>query len=192
MAYQAYQSRQTQQTGNTGGQQMQDTGGGSLIDDLRHAAQDFLGNGAASSPQPDDPLSGTLDASTDENLSEGHAASERVSEDEALLMIRAMITAAYSNGSLSQEERGRIMRAIEDADPTEALREVMEREIANPMPLDALLTQVDDSETAEEFYLASRAALDGDGEADRRYLSDLQIRLGISAELAEEANSIAS
>ncbi|MGY9046134.1 hypothetical protein P775_00720 [Puniceibacterium antarcticum] len=189
MAYQAYQNSQRRHAGNTGGQQ-----GGGLIDKLRDTAQEILAGGSADSRQSagTTDASGTTHASGDEELRKGEVAAGRISEDEALLMIRAMITAAYSDGSLSQEERGRIMQAIEEADATAAEREIMECEIANPKPLDALLTQIDDTEAAEEFYMASRAALNGDRESDQRYLSDLQTKLGISDEVAAEANSIAS
>jgi uncharacterized membrane protein YebE (DUF533 family) len=193
MAYQAYQNSQTRQAGQTVGHGQSASGGG-LIDKLRDTAQELLGGGSGPSSQVSGQPqgSGPSQVSGDQDLRDGEAAADRISEDEALLMIRAMITAAYSDGALSQEERGRILQAIEEADATTAERATMEREIANPKPLDQLLSEIDDEETAEEFYLASRAALDGDGEADRKYLLELRDRLGLSQEVAAEADSIAS
>ena len=190
MAYQAYQNSQSRQASQTGGHRSAASGGG-LIDKLRDTAQEILGGGSGSSSQ-ESGLGGTTaatEATDDHDLREGEAAADRFSEDEALLMIRAMITAAYSDGALSQQERGRIMQAIDEADATAAERETMEREIANPKSLDTLLSEVRDEETAEEFYLASRAALDGDSEADRTYLHELRDRLGLSVEVTEEADS---
>lgn len=46
-------------------------------------------------------------------------------------------------------------------------RRIVEREIANPKPFDQLVGQVRDQETADEFYLASRAAIDGETEQNR-------------------------
>ena len=187
MAYRAYQDSQSKQTSASGSSaRTGSTGsGGGLLDQIKDAANQFLGDGVSSGPPADQ-------RPQDQDLQESEAAAERFSEDEALLLIRAMITAAYSDGSLSQDERGRIMQAIDDADATPEDRAAMEREIANPKPLDALLTEVNDHETAEEFYLASRAALDGETESDRKYLSNLRDRLGLSAEDAAEAEAIAS
>lgn len=194
MAYQAYQDSQSRQAGSTGRTGTAGaagaSSGGSIVDTLRDKANEFLAGG----PQPEAGAagSGTAETPDEQELHEGEAAAERFSEDEAMLMIRAMITAAYADGSLSQEERGRIVQAIGDAEATPEERATMEREIANPQPLEQLLTQVNDHETAEEFYLASRAAIDGDSEGDRRYLADLQKRLGLSEEEVAEADSLAS
>ncbi len=191
IAYQAYQGRQSNQTpqqhsqkpgvrgGNTEGN------GDGLMDKLRDAANDFLGGGEAGTADEDH-------NSINRNLQEGEAAAERFSEDEALLMIRAMITAAYSDGAMSHEERKRILQAIGSADATAAERQIIEGEIAHPKSLSTLLEMVNDQETAQEFYLASRAALDGSSLADRTYLVTLRNTLGLSPEEAAEADSIAS
>ncbi len=198
MAYQAYRDNQSRQTGQTGGQhiggQSPRSGGGGLMDKLRDTANEFLAGGTSSSSNESGVTGSTAAAGEpeDKDFREGQAAAERFSEVEALLMIRAMITAAYADGSLSQDERGRIIKSIEDADATPDERAAMEREIANPKPLDELLKQVDDEETAEEFYLASRAAIDGTSDADRNYLLNLQNKLGLSAEGAAEVDAIAS
>lgn len=199
MAYQAYRDSQSRQTGQPGGQHDGEhgsrAGGGGLMDKLRDTANEFLAGGTVRSSQGGGtgPSAATATEEPDEkDLREGQAAAERFSEDEALLMIRAMITAAYADGSLSQDERGRIVQAIGDADATPDERATMEREIANPKPLDELLKQVDDEETAEEFYLASRAAIEGTSDADRRYLLDLRDKLRLSSEDAAEADAIAS
>ncbi|WP_116084624.1 DUF533 domain-containing protein [Tropicimonas sp. IMCC34011] len=187
MAYQAYKDSQSKRP-QTAGHTASSGSGGGLIDKLRDTANDFLAGGASAAGGGAHGY-GDVDP---QDMSEGEAAAERFSEDEALLMIRAMVTAAYADGALSQDERGRIMRAIEDADATPQDRQIMEREIANPKPLDALLAEVNDAETAGEFYLASRAAIDGDSPADRAYLADLRRRLNLSEEEAIEADEIAS
>lgn len=189
MAYQAYQdnqSRQSAQQGGQGGAQRAGGSGGGLMDNLRNAANQILGGGAGAAARP------STSTADDPDLREGEAAAEKFSEDEALLMIRAMITAAYSDGSLSQDERSRILQAIDEADASPEERATMEREIANPKPLETLLAQVNDEETADQFYIASRAALDGEGEADRRYLAELRAKLNLSEGDAAEAETIAS
>ena len=82
---------------------------------------------------------------------------DQIRKDEALLMIRSMIAAAYGDGALTQDERGRFLHASEASGATPGKRAAMERQIANPRPLDALLAQVDEPEKEAEFQLASRA-----------------------------------
>ena len=84
------------------------------------------------------------------------------------------------------------MQEVEEAGGDAEDRRIVEREIANPKPLDELLGQVHDQETAEEFYLASRAAIDGETEKNRAYLAELRQRLGLSAEDAAEIEELAS
>lgn len=134
---------------------------------------------------------GSADAPREEDLREEAQAAESISEDTALLLIRAMITAAYADGSLSTDERQRIMGHIEEAGGDAEDRAVMEREIVNPKSLDELLSQVKDEETAKEFYMASRAAVDGGTAANHAYLADMQKRLGLSDEQAAEVEELA-
>ena len=211
MAYQAYQGSQSSSSQSHAGHASGTTAGAgrstgsstgssgstasSIVDKIRDTANEFLSGGSqnsqSASGSPTSP-SGAANQPDPEDVREGEEAAERFSEDEALLMIRAMITAAYADGSLSDAERSRILDAIGEADATPEERATMEREIANPRPLDELLPKVTDKETAEEFYLVSRAAVDGDSEGDRRYLADLRQRLDLTEEEAAEADSIAA
>ncbi|SFP63518.1 tellurite resistance TerB family protein [Tranquillimonas alkanivorans] len=176
MAYRAYQDQQAK--GGTGKTGSASGGIGGMIKDV---ADKLTGGGTAQGAEP---------AASD--VQEQERAAESFSDDTALLLIRAMITAAYSDGALSNAERERIPGEIEQADADAEDRRVMEREIANPRPLDELLAQVNDEETAQEFYLASRAALDGETAHDREYLAALRRRLNLSEEDAAEAEELAS
>ncbi|SFG25932.1 Uncharacterized membrane protein YebE, DUF533 family [Palleronia marisminoris] len=181
MAYKAYQDQQSKAGTSTGGTSSGAKGGGGLSG----MVQDVMNTVTGGSQSSGGASAGATPAPEEEDMREEAQAAENLSNDTALLLIRAMITAAYSDGSLSMDERQRIMGEIDQAGDAED-RAVMEREIANPKPLDELLTQVNDEETAEEFYMASRAAVDGDSEADRTYLADLQRRLNLSdAQVAE-------
>lgn len=181
MAYRAYQDHQARTGGSAAGPGGQGGIGGMIRD-----VADRITGGAVSGSGPAGAQPGPSEFGEDER------AAEQFSEDKALLLIRAMITAAYSDGALSESERARIMREIEQsgADPED--RRIMEREIANPRPLEELLGQVRDHETAEEFYLASRAAVDGETEQNRSYLATLRQRLGLSEEEAAEVEQLAS
>ncbi|MGF1551771.1 MAG: tellurite resistance TerB family protein [Paracoccaceae bacterium] len=183
MAYQAYRDHQSRSGGSSGA-------GGQSGGGLMGMVQDVVGRvtgGAPTERRGDDAVPGDGAA-----LQEEARAAEALSDDTALLLIRAMVTAACSDGSLSMDERQRIMDEIDAAGGDEEDRAVMEREIANPKPLDELLAGVDDEETAEEFYLASRAAVDGGTEANRAYLAELRRRLGLSDEQGAEIEAVAT
>lgn len=123
---------------------------------------------------------------------EDERAAETFSEDTALLLVRAMVAAADADGTISADERARIMAHADEAGADAEDRRALERELANPRPLDELLGQVRDRETAEEFYLASRMAVDGTTEANRAYLGRLRERLGLGEQEAAEIDNLAT
>lgn len=123
---------------------------------------------------------------------EDERAAETFSEETALLLVRAMVAAANADGAITAEERERIMSQANEAGADAEDRRALEAELANPRPLDDLLGQVRDQETAEEFYLASRMAIDGATEANRAYLAGLRERLGLAEQDAADINAMAS
>ncbi len=209
MAYRAYQDQQSRTAGSAGtagagGSSGAAHGSGSsggltgivqdVVDRFSGGSQPGAQSGAATAGAGTTAAAGTTSPAreAEEDMHEEADAAERLSDQKALLLIRAMITAAYSDGAMSTEERQRIMGEIEEAGGDASDREVMEREIANPKPLDELLTEVNDTETAEEFYLASRAAVDGETEANRAYLAELRDRFGLSQEQIAEVEELAT
>lgn len=207
MAYRAYQDHQAKTaTGTQGASQDRPAaagasganpgssgpaggGLGELIGGVMKSVGDALGGtgtrdetrGGGASPFAEPPAAQAFTA-------EDERAAEALGEDKALLLLRAMIAAANADGEISAEERSRIMSQAEDADDRRAL----ERELAAPRPLDELLGQVRDRETAEEFYLSSRMAVDGENSANRAYLASLRDRLGLAERDAAEIDALAS
>lgn len=192
MAYRAYKDHQSRTAGSasasTAGSTSSSSSGssGGIADMIKDVVDRVSGSSGSQSSGP----SSAASAPEDDGMQEEARAAENFSEDTALLLIRAMVTAAYSDGSLSNDERERIMGQIDEAGGTAEDRAVMEREIANPKPLDTLLADVDDQETAEEFYLASRVAVDGETEANRTYLDDLRRRLNLSEAQVSEVEEM--
>ena len=183
MAYRAYQDHQSRTAGRAPGSgPTSGSGIGGMVQDL---ADRITGSASGGTP-------GARAGAAEEDLREDERAAESFNDETALLLIRAMITASYSDGAMSTEERQRIMQEIEQSGGDAEDRRTMEREIANPKPLDELLAQVNDQETAEEFYLASRAAVDGETDANRAYLADVRQRLGLSEQQAAEVDELAS
>lgn len=107
---------------------------------------------------------------------------ETLDDSKALLLVRAMIAAAYADGELSQEERARIVGALDQAGAGPDEHRIIEGELSNPQPLDAILREVRDEETAEQVYIASEIAIRDGSQTEKHYLSYLASRLNIPEE----------
>ena len=188
MAYRAYRDHQARQP--SGATSASAGGSGGLGGLVSGVVDSLTGQGAAqgsAGTTARDARQGVADA----DLARDAEAAEGMSEGQALFLIRAMIAAAYADGAMSEDERQRIMGAIDAAGGSDDDRRTLEREIANPHSTDSLLAEVDDPETAEAFYLASAAAIDGGTEANRRYLDALRQRLSIPDDEAAEVEDLA-
>jgi uncharacterized membrane protein YebE (DUF533 family) len=173
VAYSAWQSYQARQqpagggaTGATGGQ-----GQGQSLGDRLAGMIPGMGEQRAAAPQLEPEPS--------------------MDDDRALLLIRAMITAANADGEISPEERQRITSQLESAGADAEDRQVLEQELARPRSVEEIGAAAGDQETAEEIYLASRLAIEPDTPADRSYLGDLAGRLGIPADRQAELDRAA-
>jgi uncharacterized membrane protein YebE (DUF533 family) len=170
---------------------------GALGDIVRSVSDALTGQQGSRDDRTPAPASTGAGASADPGASadagfspEDEQAAESFSEDTALLLVRAMVTAANADGTISADERARILAQADEAGADAEDRQALERELANPRSLDELLTQVRDRETAEEFYLASRMAVDETTEANRAYLVLLRERLGLGEQDAAEIDSL--
>ncbi len=176
MAYQAYRDHQSRQRVSGSTAQTASTGSSSGLSGIFDQIAGALGGETPSQDTPD-PRS--------------QQAAEAMSDDRALLLIRGMIAAAHADGTLSMDERHRISGQLDEAEASADERRLISTEIENPKPIDTLLTQIDDHDTAIEFYLASRAAVDSETEANRAYLTLLRHRLAITEDEAREAEELA-
>ena len=197
--YRNYQARNPSPQTGTGGSTSRASVGGSPATGsggIGGMVQDLIEKVGAVTSRPGDPVPARESARpaepepTEAELSEDAHAADEISDEKALLLLRAMITAAYADGALSNEERQGIMSHIAEAGGDEEDRRTMEREIANPKPLDELLAEVKDRETAEEVYLASSAAVDGETDANRAYLDTLRQRLDLTGEETREIDEL--
>jgi uncharacterized membrane protein YebE (DUF533 family) len=172
LAYMAYRAWQEQQSRSGTAQGSKGSGGiggmiGSVMDSL--TGQQGGSGQMAGHAQP---------TQRDERMRQ--EPEDMISDAKALLLLQGMVAAAWADGAMSHEERERILEQLDVGGADEADRRLVEREIARPQSLDRLLEQVRDQETAEQFYLASRAALDPGVSANRAYLCTLKGRLNLS------------
>lgn len=105
------------------------------------------------------------------------------------LVIRAMIAAAKSDGSVTPAERERIYAEIDrmniDAQDLAFIRMEFER----PLDINAVARSAATAEEAAEIYAASLLILDAADEGDRLYLRMLAWRLDLDSGLVEHLHA---
>lgn len=125
------------------------------------------GSAAAGATQ----ASGMMDALT------GNSATTDSMEENAKLMIRAMIQAAKADGEIDEGERDRILEYLGDLDAEE--KAFVEAELAAPIDANALAADTGDAMKAQ-VYAMSLMAVKVDSTSEVDYLNGLANALGLS------------
>ena len=107
----------------------------------------------------------------------------------AMLMIRAMITAAKADGEIDPQERQRILGRLEEASADAEAQAFVRDEMARPVDVQAIVSAVDSPHTAIEAYAASLFAIDVDTEAEAAYMRQLAQGLGLNPTLVRELHA---
>ena len=104
-------------------------------------------------------------------------------EDHAALMIRAMINAAKSDGSIDQSEQNNIIAKLGDVTQEEI--DFVKREFAAPLDVQAFARSIPRG-MGEQIYAVSLMAIDLDKNSEAQYLADLAQGLSLSPQLANQ------
>jgi len=99
-------------------------------------------------------------------------------EDQAKLLIKAMISAAKSDGSIDQAEQQKIVSQLGD-DISEEERQFVIGEMQSPLDIDGVLNSMPNG-MQQQVYMMSIMGIDLDTKAEADYLDALRQRLGIS------------
>ncbi|MBE1300346.1 MAG: DUF533 domain-containing protein [Alteromonadaceae bacterium] len=105
------------------------------------------------------------------------------SDSGQMLLMRAMIAAAYADGHIDANEQQRIFAQVENLDLSTAEKASLFDELRNPLSLEHLVAKVPDAETGAEVYAASLLAIDERQVASQQYLQQLSTLLCIPIEL---------
>lgn len=97
--------------------------------------------------------------------------------NEALLLIRAMIAAANADYSIDENERNTILARVQAAGLDEQEREFILQELDHPLGIVELTSQVQTPMLAEQVYAVSLIATQADTEIEQNYLRSLARRL---------------
>lgn len=117
---------------------------------------------------------------------------EAATDATALLLVRAMIAAASSDGAIDAEERNAILGGLREAGFDPEANEWLANEMANPAAIDDLVAAATTPEIAAQVYTAARIAINPDTAAEKDFLAGLAGALGIDAELAGNIDAAAS
>jgi uncharacterized membrane protein YebE (DUF533 family) len=108
---------------------------------------------------------------------------------EAALMIRAMAAAAHADGALDPREHEILLAALASAELGPEERGALEREILDPLCVEALARQVEPaSRAAARFYAVSLRLIERDNKTDIAYLNYLAQRLAIPRDVIVRLN----
>ncbi len=99
---------------------------------------------------------------------------------EAVLLIKAMIAAANSDGVIDSEERASILEKLRSVGLSSEEESFIMHELLAPAGIDEIVRHVADAATARHVYMASLMAVSVDTESEREYLRALAQRLGLT------------
>jgi uncharacterized membrane protein YebE (DUF533 family) len=100
-----------------------------------------------------------------------------------------MIASANADNRIDQEEKRRIMLRLEALDLSEDEKRFLERELAQPLDMDAIIEQVSTPELARKVYAVSVLAIEVDTEEEERYLKELASGLGLDENTLDEIHA---
>ena len=116
---------------------------------------------------------------------------EATSNETALVLIRAMIAAAAADGHIDDQERAAITGGLREAGLDAEANEWLDREMANPAPVEQLVAAAKTPVIAAEIYTAARIAINPDNPAEKDFLAGLAGALNLEAELVANIDAAA-
>jgi uncharacterized membrane protein YebE (DUF533 family) len=120
------------------------------------------------------------------------SAASQEGKEFALVLVRAMISAARADGHIDDEERSRIAGrlALSGLDPE--AQDFMSQELEAPIDLDAIIGAAKTEAQKVELYTASRLAIEPESRAERGYLDLLAGRLQLPDALIDHIEATVS
>lgn len=116
--------------------------------------------------------------------------SETVGNKHAILLIKAMISAANADRTISQEERDRVLDRMRCFGMTSEEQSYIENELLTPATIDEITNQVKTPDEARQVYAASLLAIEVDTDAEREYMRILARRLGLDEAAVSEIHQV--
>ena len=118
-------------------------------------------------------------------------ASDKLTNDQALLLVRSMIAAAAADSQIDEAERMRITLGLRDAGLDSEAADFLENEFKNPVSVDELAAGADSPELASQVYTAARLTIEPDTDAEQSFLSRLGQALSLDGSMVEHLDAAA-
>ena len=115
------------------------------------------------------------------------ADSEANQRSEAI--VKAMISAAKSDGHVDESEQKLITSKIEDLGLEQDITRFLMKELNKPLDVAEVVASADSQEAAAEIYLASAMVVDLEDPDERQYMDSLAQGLELDAALVKELES---
>ena len=112
----------------------------------------------------------------------------RALEQNASLVLKAMINAAKSDGEIGPKEVERIVGKLKESGLDQDTQQWVLAEMSRPLDLDAFVAEIPGPEAAAEVYAASLLAIEVDTDAERAYLQQLAQRTGLNPAVVQYIN----
>jgi len=162
--------------------------GGALLGGGRSSARGAIGGGALAmlaslafsalkqaGHQPSQPPRALLGAETPEQ--------EQELEDDANILVRAMINAAKADGAIDQVELRKIVGKLEEDGLSQEEREIFMTESTKPINLEGVIASAAGrTDLAAQIYAASLLAIEVNTAQKLEYMQNLAAGLGLNAE----------
>lgn len=117
---------------------------------------------------------------------------DAATNDDAMLMIRAMIGAAAADGRIDGDEQQKILDNLQSGGELGSdAEDFLARELNNPASAADLASSARNREQAAQIYAAARIAIDPDTAGEREFLADLAQRLDMDDALAAHIDAAA-
>jgi uncharacterized membrane protein YebE (DUF533 family) len=107
-------------------------------------------------------------------------------QNDAVLLIRAMIAAANADGVIDAQERAQILDKLKTVSLSEEDRQFIIHELLDPKDIDTIVSEVSSGELGRQIYMVSLAAIEVDTDAERDYMRQLAEKLGLQPVQTDE------
>lgn len=119
-------------------------------------------------------------------------ADEEEASERGLLLVRAMIAAAYADGKLDATESQRVLARVDELALDADEKALLLDELRRPAAIESLAAAARTPEVASQVYAAALLAVDVDTPAEHRFFQDLARALHLDAALVERLEAHAA